>query len=197
MAFRLRYPAVVDGAYSASAPVRLYAQEVDPAAYYAVITRAADEAVPGCAAGVRSAFAALYRRAEGATVHALAQLLGICDGGVKLNRLFLEGNDPPLPEYMRYDVTTFLEEVSMVVMFTFATLNMGYYPPNRDNPLVQACSSFAEASGDEGRLLGALQRLLASAAGSRVAGNAIPGTRRFDWVAVGEGPATAPQPCAD
>ena len=38
---RLRYPAVVDGAYAASAPMKFYAQQIDEYAYYKVITASA------------------------------------------------------------------------------------------------------------------------------------------------------------
>ena len=44
---RLRYPDVVDMAYSASAPTMLYAQEVDTMAYYRKITESAERSVPG------------------------------------------------------------------------------------------------------------------------------------------------------
>jgi hypothetical protein len=53
---RLRYPAVVDMAYSASAPTLLYAQRIDPTAYYAKITESAERSHHGCPGAVRQAF---------------------------------------------------------------------------------------------------------------------------------------------
>jgi pimeloyl-ACP methyl ester carboxylesterase len=55
---RLRYPAVVDMAYSASAPTLLYAQQIDPTAYYQKVTESAERSVPGCPTAVRQAFTA-------------------------------------------------------------------------------------------------------------------------------------------
>ena len=52
---RLRYPAVVDGSYAASAPMRFYAQQVEQYAYYAVITKSAKRASTGCPAAVQTA----------------------------------------------------------------------------------------------------------------------------------------------
>ena len=40
-----RYPAVVAAAYAASAPVGFYAQQVDPHAYYKIVTASAERAV--------------------------------------------------------------------------------------------------------------------------------------------------------
>ena len=54
---RLRYPAVVDMAYSASAPTLMYAQRTPRGAYYAKVTQSAERALPGCPAAVRSAIA--------------------------------------------------------------------------------------------------------------------------------------------
>jgi hypothetical protein len=45
---RLRYPAVVDIGYAASAPMRFYSQEVEQNAYYEIITNSANRALAGC-----------------------------------------------------------------------------------------------------------------------------------------------------
>lgn len=44
---RLRYPAVIDMAYSASAPTLMYAQQIDQYAYYTVIANSMEKSVPG------------------------------------------------------------------------------------------------------------------------------------------------------
>jgi pimeloyl-ACP methyl ester carboxylesterase len=72
---RLRYPAVVDMAYSASAPTLLYAQLIEHTAYYQKITESAERAVSGCPAAVRRAFASyLSLGSKEATVSGL----GLC-----------------------------------------------------------------------------------------------------------------------
>ena len=71
---RLRYPAVVDGAYAASAPMKFYAQRVEQHAYYAVVTRSAEAARAGCAAAV----AAALELVAAADVATLVTRLGLC-----------------------------------------------------------------------------------------------------------------------
>ena len=51
---RVRYPAIVDMAYAASAPTKFYAQEVDQYEYYTVVSRSAEKAVPGKCSLVRA-----------------------------------------------------------------------------------------------------------------------------------------------
>ena len=99
--------------HQASAPVRFYAQQVDPFAYYEVVTKSAERAVPGCPAAVRSALTAANALSMADTI---AQL-GIC---------------PELPAYID-DVSTLRDELNMVVMYSHADLNMENYPydPNR------------------------------------------------------------------
>ena len=51
----LGYPAVVDGAYAASAPMRFCSQTLDQYEYCRVITDSVRRVSPGCPAAVRSA----------------------------------------------------------------------------------------------------------------------------------------------
>ena len=51
----LGYPAVVDGAYAASAAMRFYSQTLDQYEYCRVITDSVRRVSPGCPAAVRSA----------------------------------------------------------------------------------------------------------------------------------------------
>lgn len=129
---RLRYPAVVDIAYAASAPMRFYSQQVGEYAYYQKVTQSAEAAVPGCGGAVRSgldAVRALPNKSEA------VKELNLCS---------------PLPAYLQGDdaATTklFFEELTMVVMYTFADLNMGNYPPP-NTPLRDACRQAVAAGG--------------------------------------------------
>ena len=51
--------AVVDMAYSASAPTLMYAQQIDQYAYYKVIASSMEKSVAGCVGAARTAFAAV------------------------------------------------------------------------------------------------------------------------------------------
>jgi pimeloyl-ACP methyl ester carboxylesterase len=120
---RLRYPAVVDAAYAASAPLAFYSQRVSWTAYYEKVTESAERSVAGCAGALRTAFAAF----AAASASRLVRELGLCT---------------PLPDYIANGgVETLREEVAMVVMYTFAGLNMGNYPPDHTAPLHAACQS--------------------------------------------------------
>ena len=61
---RARYPAVVDVAYAASAPMLFYSQQVDQAAYYARVTASAESARAGCSGAVRDGMLAVKVGAE-------------------------------------------------------------------------------------------------------------------------------------
>lgn len=109
---RLRYPAVVDAAYAASAPLGWYSQDVDQYAYYNVITESARRASPGCPDAVRRMFAGSIAGASKADIVAG---LGLC---------------APLPPYLDAgDASLLADEVAMVVAYSFANLNMANYPP--------------------------------------------------------------------
>jgi len=125
-AMRLRYPAVVDMAYAGSAPVRFYNQEVGPYDYYRVVTDSAARANAACPGAVRSLLAATIG-APGVTKDAIVAGLGLC---------------APLPQYMQDgDAQLLVDEVSMVVSYTFANLNMANYPPTPATGLAQACAA--------------------------------------------------------
>ena len=119
---RLRYPAVVDMAYAASAPLTFYAQGVDQYAYYAKVTASAERSLPGCTTAARTAFMALASSSED-----LIREMDLC---------------VPLPMYIsRGGVRVLREELSMVLMYTFAGLNMANYPPGPRTALHQACAT--------------------------------------------------------
>ena len=116
---RLRYPAVIDIAYSASAPMLFYTQEVDQYAYYQRITESAEKSFAFCSNSVQDAIKAVH---DLLTIDQVVQELEICT---------------PLPEYLRGDgpdvTKLFFEELDMIIMYTFAGLNMGNYPPENSN----------------------------------------------------------------
>lgn len=118
-AARLRYPGVFQAAYAASAPVLFYAQQVDdPFAYYRVVTQSAEDAVPGCADALRKAIAALD-----------VDAIDVCD----------------VPSYAA-NATILRQELTMVLMYTMANLNMANYPPGPATSLSQACQAAVNGS---------------------------------------------------
>jgi hypothetical protein len=128
---RLVFPDDVDMAYAASAPMHFYSQSVLPEEYYNHITDVAELAYPGCAAAVKLALADVqsYFRTKDAYVRDAWQV-GICKGTI--------------PKYIQ-DTETFLEEVFMMVGYTFANDNMAYYPPSNDTRLVKSCRAFSRS----------------------------------------------------
>ena len=108
-AMRLRYPGVVDIAYAGSAPTRFYSQEVGQYDYYRVVTASAARANASCPDAVRAMLAATIG-APGVTKEQIVAGLDMC---------------APLPQYMQDgDAQLLVDEVSMVVSYTFANLNM-------------------------------------------------------------------------
>jgi Serine carboxypeptidase S28 len=128
---RVLFPHVVDMAYAASAPIRLYAQQVDSTAYYAHITAVAEAARPGCARAVRDTLLEV-QHLYAANPMLPKEAIGACSGSI--------------PEYCATDVPTFLQETFMVVAYTFANANMAYYPPSNDTALYRACEIFANVN---------------------------------------------------
>jgi Serine carboxypeptidase S28 len=133
---RLLFPYVVDMAYAASAPMKFYAQQVSQDAYYDHITGATDRAFPGCVQAVRTsldAVADFFRHKAAANFADEADKVGICAGTV--------------PEYCRHgDADGFVNEIVMMAGYTFANMNMAYYPPSPDTSLGRACRTFVAAN---------------------------------------------------
>jgi Serine carboxypeptidase S28 len=133
---RLLFPYVVDMAYAASAPMKFYAQQVTQDAYYDHITGATDRAFPGCAQVVRTSLddvADFYRHDAAAQFADDASKVGICEGTV--------------PEYcLQGDADGFVNELVMMAGYTFANMNMAYYPPSPETSLGRACHTFTDAN---------------------------------------------------
>lgn len=129
---RIVRPDIVDMAYSASAPMKFYAQQVSQDSYYAHIAAVSDSAKAGCSHAVRETLGevqATYSRSQEIPTGAL----GVCENTV--------------PDYLLQanDVDFFLEEVFMIVAFTFANHNMAYYPPSPEAALSRSCRIFLQA----------------------------------------------------
>ena len=125
---RLRYAGLVDAAYSASSPILLYSQLVDQYQYYKIVTDSAARASAGCPAAVRTMLTASL---VGATKDAILAGANLCT---------------PLPPYLESGtVDTLIDEINMVVMYSFANLNMANYPPPNTR-LLAACQSIEKAA---------------------------------------------------
>lgn len=127
---RLVRPDVVDMAYAASAPMKFYAQQVPQHAYYTHIAEVANAIVPGCAGAVRETLGAVP---QAVSTHVAASQIGVCEG--------------TLPDYLKdASIEYFWEEVFMMVAYTFANHNMGFYPPTSDSALARSCNTFLNAT---------------------------------------------------
>ena len=129
---RLRYPAIVDMAYAASPPMGFYSQSVDQYAYYKLVTESAEKATAGCGNAVRNVLEATL---AGADKNAIITGLNLCT---------------PLPPYIETgDGALLRDEINMIVMYSFADLNMGNWPPP-DTRLKAACDNFVAAASGGG-----------------------------------------------
>lgn len=106
---RLRYPAVVDAAWAASAPMGFYSQAVAQGAYYERVTASAARADARCPPAVRAAMAATLG-APGVTKDAIVAGANLCT---------------PLPAYLEAgDAALLVDELAMVFQYSWANLNM-------------------------------------------------------------------------
>ena len=134
---RLRFPDVIDMAYSGSAPMKFYSQEVQPEDYYNHITKVAEQTIPGCSQSVRDTLTAVLANHNAINKHAAstnknyipALEVGICPGS--------------LPSYVQTR-ELFFEELIMMVGYTFANDNMANYPPSNETRLYKSCEIFMD-----------------------------------------------------
>ena len=125
---RVVHPEVVDMSYAASAPMKFYSQNVLPNAYYDHITAVTESASEGCSHAVEETLMWVVSAVEdGDSVIDVAQSIGICPSSI--------------PSYA-LSPKIFVEELMMIVGFTFANYNMAYYPPDSNSSLFKACQIF-------------------------------------------------------
>lgn len=134
---RLRYPAVVDMAYSASGPARIYSHEVGQYDYYAAVTASFGRTSSGCPPAVRAGLDAFERFAARASQEDLQTRFALCPGSAGTS-----------------SGEALADELLFLVEQTFADLNMANYPPGPTTGVAQACDRFmaATSSGDEALL---------------------------------------------
>ena len=124
---RFLHPSIVDAAYSASAPMEFYAQRVDQFAYYDHITNVAENCSTGCANAVKTALLNVVDIISN-------EVLTLKEAATKMGLCFI-------PSFME-KAEDFLNEIMMIVGYTFANYNMAYYPPGENTKLYQACQIF-------------------------------------------------------
>ena len=133
---RVVYPHKVDMAYAASAPMGFYSQQVNQYDYYNLITKVADDTLPGCADAVRSAL--LQVKSTILEEGYKESTLGIC-----------QGSTPSYLDPSTKDGLAFLvDELMMVIEYSFANANMANYPPSNTTRLAQACATFVSKELD-------------------------------------------------
>ena len=166
-------------AYSASAPTLLYAQVIPHGAYYERVTRTAQKSVKGCPEAVRRSFAD-YLSLD--SKESVIRELGICDDASSMPRYIAEGG-----------LETLQKAINMVLMYTFAGLNMENYPPNNETGLYKACSGLVAQPTLKG-----LKAFLSDYGGSETASGCfnltaqlpsghLPTITGGDWSGVGPG----------
>ena len=174
---RLRYPAVVDMAWAASAPMGFYAQAVPQYAYYERVTASAARADARCPAAVRAALGATLG-APGVTKAAIVAGANLC---------------APLPAYLEAgDAQLLIDELAMVFQYTWADLNMGNWPPTQATRLALACAGFVGGSAGWPAIAGFLGSYGAGAGGCYNLSNQLPSGHDAtissgDWSGVGVG----------
>lgn len=134
---RTVFPHKVDMAYAASAPMGFYSQRVDQYEYYDLITRVAEDTLPGCVNDVRTALMHVKDWILGGRFQD-EDSVGICPGTTPT---YL---DPSVKD----NLPMLVDELMMVVEYTFANANMGNYPPSNNTVLYGACQVFASPSLD-------------------------------------------------
>ena len=132
---RFVHPEVVDISYASSAPLYLYAQELDSNAYYDKVTDSAARYSPSCPAAVKATLTEMVTELarEDVSFVDVAHRMGICT--------------ETIPEYI---VSNEIFSGDMVIMSasTFADANMANYPPSDKTDLAKACNIFEDSEKD-------------------------------------------------
>ncbi|CAB9501148.1 Lysosomal Pro-X carboxypeptidase [Seminavis robusta] len=123
---RLHYPDTIDIGYASSAPLLLYSMDADQWGYMEKVTKVTDSARPGCAEAVRQTLAEVHEAilASDDYVQFAHEKLNVCPGTLPV---YIHSND------------LLSKEAMMIVEYTFADMNMGFYPPDDTTDLVFTC----------------------------------------------------------
>jgi GNAT superfamily N-acetyltransferase len=134
---RLIYPDQVDMAYASSAPMKLYAQQVDQWGYFDIITQVADRVSPGCARATKKALTEVTDVLSATDdFKTLAyERLNVCPGSI--------------PKYIDSGAY-FAQELMQIIETSFADSNMvGNYPPSNNTWFAQLCHVFQNTSASD------------------------------------------------
>jgi hypothetical protein len=129
---------IVDISYAASAPMKFYDQNVGVNDYYDHIKDVTESSSPGCSNDVRTTLATVsaeIHKAGDDGFHSVANAIGIC-------------NDT-IPTYVDTS-RIFLDELLMIVGYTFANYNVGACPPGPQTSLdkMKAFLAMLDGSND-------------------------------------------------
>jgi Serine carboxypeptidase S28 len=139
---RVVYPQVIDMAYAASAPMLFYAQKISSSNdYYDHISNVLDQVTPKCQDAVRGTLSQVIQHIRSSPEpwknDTMMDRLGICPSTV--------------PRYIT-SMSAFVDELTMILGYTFANANMAYYPPTNRTSLGRACTVFMTQSRQDQHL---------------------------------------------
>ena len=123
---RIMFFEYVDGAYAASAPMLFYSQQVNQYDYYNHITRVIEKTLTGCSYAVKHALSDVKQHILQGNYN--ETIFGICEGTT--------------PKYIQTN-QMLVDELMMVIGYTFANANMANYPPSNQTTLYKSCETFA------------------------------------------------------
>eukprot|EP00542_Grammatophora_oceanica_P010313 CAMPEP_0194029066 /NCGR_PEP_ID=MMETSP0009_2-20130614/2912_1 /TAXON_ID=210454 /ORGANISM="Grammatophora oceanica, Strain CCMP 410" /LENGTH=533 /DNA_ID=CAMNT_0038668653 /DNA_START=54 /DNA_END=1655 /DNA_ORIENTATION=+ len=181
---KIVHPDVVDIGYASSAPLHLYSHTSGPFSYFDKVTQVADDSSPGCANDVKETLvdvqqAILASDLDAVDLPEVAASLGICEHS--------------MPKYIS-SKELLAQELTMLAPLQFADFNMGFYPPNDDSELMQACRIFQNSSTSSKEKFRAFVQMGAEGNDGCFDLNSVipPGkygaVSASDWSGVGDGP---------
>jgi len=132
---RLVHPDVIDIGYASSAPLHLYAQELDSRAYFDKVTETAAQYDPRCPAALLEAQAEIVGvlKDTNTPFQDVAERMGVCV--------------QKIPDYITNN-EIFSQETMMIVGANNADFNMDNYPPTDETNLAKECQIFMDESLD-------------------------------------------------
>ena len=141
---RFAHPDNIDIAYASSAPLKTQSQEMDPDAYFELVTRTADQASPGCSTAVKDTLEAIHASILDSDSYLdEAKLMNVCLDDI--------------PHYID-SKEIFAQEVTMIVGQNYADFNMDFYPPDESTNMVASSRSSSAGPKRYGSLVAAICR---------------------------------------